>query len=838
MSKITAFRAWTFTLFCNTLPLHADLGGAPTSLKPPLPTLGPTLNAGPALPAIRGIRQYHRAEIEPRVLAGRLKGFDAGPIRLDLGGSHRWDLELERTSIRSPGYMVRLLTSKGVETVAPVPDQSFRGHVRGKPGSKVRLSFQDGRVNGYIDPGEGPDGRVFMEPMDHFQAGMPSGSHAVYFEKDVIPEAGVTCGTASAPGGSQGSPVFPGASGFPGGIRTPAPTSPGSLIQDQEITAPRPLAKAAAEPCALAEIAVAVEYSMVKGLGTAAAVEKRINDIYNMVDGLYQDPLVNIHVRISEVFIEMEPKATWGSSVDINSYLNAMGPWMTGPNGFKKSFDVGTLWYYSIGGGTVGLAWVGVVCQNNRSNVIRYFTATSRSMMIDAAHELGHNFSANHISNENWIMNPSITGYNDKWDATTIGSIVNHKKSRSCLSACNVAPIANFTVQGPSACAETRTFTDLSLGDPTSWLWEFGDGTSSREKSPVHTYQTPGKYAARLSASNAFGATDMTQGNIRVRDIPTPSAMGADGCPPSALTLEAQGTGTLRWYDTAAGGAVIAEGSTFTTPILSKAKTYYVEDGEADLPIGKLGPVSTAIGAGQNFIANGDRRLFFDVHRSATLISAKVRAGSAGPRMVEILDARDKRVAVKTVQVPAGESRVNLGFNLDPGQDYAIKVVGGGDSANLFRNSTGADYPYLSKDTLITITGSDATAADSVTQSGYYYFFYDWEIRETGCTSARVPVAAKFTCTSNLLDLAAAAFSADLRPVAPGRYRLEGMAPAQGNLEVTFRSLDGGLIARKSQSVSAGPLSLALDLEPASTRLMLVEIKLGKQTLRKILPNL
>lgn len=838
MSKNTAFRAWASALVFIALPIHADLGGLPPSLKPPLPTLGPTLNVGSALPAIRGLRQYHRAEIEPRSLAERLKGFDAGSFRLDLGGIHRWDLELERTSIRSPGYTVRLLTSKGVETVAPVPDQSFRGHVRGKPGSKVRLSFQDGRVNGFIDPGDGPEGRVFMEPMDHFQAGMPSGSHAVYFEKDVVAESGVTCGTASAPQGSPGAPMFPGGTGINGGIGAPAPTSPGSLIQDQEITAPRPLAKTAAEPCALAEIAVAVEYSMVKGLGTAAAVEKRINDIYNMVDGLYQDPLVNIHVRISEVFIEMEPKATWGSSVDINSYLTRMGSWMTGPDGFKKPFDVGSLWYYSIGGGTVGLAWVGVVCQSNRSNVIRYFTATSRSMMIDAAHELGHNFGANHNSNENWIMNPSITGYNDKWDATSIGSIVNHKKSRSCLSACNVAPIANFTVKGASACAETRTFTDLSLGDPTSWLWEFGDGTSSKEKSPVHTYLEPGKYSARLSASNAFGATDMTLGNIRVRNIPTPTARGADGCPPAALTLEAQGTGVLRWYDTANGGAVIAEGNTFTTPILTKARTYYVEDGEPDLPIGKVGPLSTAIGAGQNFTANGDRRLFFDVYRPATLISAKVSAGSAGPRMVEILDARDRRIAVKTVQIPAGESRVKLGFNLEPGQDYAIKVVGGGDSANLFRNSTGGAYPYYSKDTLITITGSDATAADSVTQSGYYYFFYDWEIRETGCTSARVPVAAKFTCTTNLDALAAGDFSADLRPIAPGRYRLEGMAPASGNLEVTFRSLDGALIARKSLAIQAGHISLSLDLESASTRLMLVELKFGNHNLRKILPSL
>lgn len=37
-------------------------------------------------------------------------------------------------------------------------------------------------------------------------------------------------------------------------------------------------------------------------------------------------------------------------------------------------------------------------------------------------------------------------------------------------------------------------FTDLSTGYPDSWLWNFGDGTTSNEQNPVHPFVTPGTY--------------------------------------------------------------------------------------------------------------------------------------------------------------------------------------------------------------------------------------------------------------------------------------------------------------------------------------------------------
>lgn len=60
-------------------------------------------------------------------------------------------------------------------------------------------------------------------------------------------------------------------------------------------------------------------------------------------------------------------------------------------------------------------------------------------------------------------------------------------------------------------------FTDTSTGIPESWSWTFGDGTTSAEKDPLHTYTRIGTYRVSLTVGNAFGAnTRINQGYINV----------------------------------------------------------------------------------------------------------------------------------------------------------------------------------------------------------------------------------------------------------------------------------------------------------------------------------
>jgi PKD repeat protein len=61
-------------------------------------------------------------------------------------------------------------------------------------------------------------------------------------------------------------------------------------------------------------------------------------------------------------------------------------------------------------------------------------------------------------------------------------------------------PVSNFSyTQIGASC----TFTDLSSGNPVSWLWRFGDGDSSLLQNPVHTYLADGNYKVTLDVSNS-----------------------------------------------------------------------------------------------------------------------------------------------------------------------------------------------------------------------------------------------------------------------------------------------------------------------------------------------
>ena len=67
------------------------------------------------------------------------------------------------------------------------------------------------------------------------------------------------------------------------------------------------------------------------------------------------------------------------------------------------------------------------------------------------------------------------------------------------------APEAAFDHEGPEA---SLAFTDRSLYGPSSWTWDFGDGSSPSDlQNPTHTWQQPGFYTVTLTAANAHGAS-------------------------------------------------------------------------------------------------------------------------------------------------------------------------------------------------------------------------------------------------------------------------------------------------------------------------------------------
>ena len=73
-----------------------------------------------------------------------------------------------------------------------------------------------------------------------------------------------------------------------------------------------------------------------------------------------------------------------------------------------------------------------------------------------------------------------------------------------------------------------------------------------------------------------------------------------------------------------------------------------------------------------------------------------------------------------TLNVIAGQQRIDLNFDVPIGTDLQLGVASGALQNNgLYRNSSGASYPYDVASAL-TITASSASSAPL----GYYYFYY------------------------------------------------------------------------------------------------------------------
>ena len=411
---------------------------------------------------------------------------------------------------------------------------------------------------------------------------------------------------------------------------------------------------------------------------------------------------------------------------DPDTYLGTY--WYTGAadnGGVHTNSGVSNYWFYllSAGGtGTNDIASSYTVNSIGMASAAKiafraltvYYTpstnyANARILSIQAAKDLFGTCSNEVIQTTNaWYA----VGVGAAYSAAAINPNFNASNTNYCTLPANVS-FNNTTANG------------------LSYVWNFGDNTTSTATNVVHTYTANGTYTVQLTATGCVSntATIVQPSYIIINAPALPTATGAAVCQGGSLLLSAAGGTLLNWYASPALTTVINTGNSYNTPTLSSNTTYYVVNTITNTPAS--GGILSNIGGG--FLANPAQYLIFNVTQNSELISAVVYAQNTGNRVFELRNSSNTVLNSTTVNLAVGANTINLNYNLTVGTNYRLGL-NGSSLADLYRSNTGVSYPY-SIASCVTLTNSSAG-------TGAYYWFYNLKVKKADCVSPAVAVTA------------------------------------------------------------------------------------------------
>jgi hypothetical protein len=168
--------------------------------------------------------------------------------------------------------------------------------------------------------------------------------------------------------------------------------------------------------------------------------------------------------------------------------------------------------------------------------------------------------------------------------------------------------------------------------------------------------------------------------------------------------------GRVRWYSAATGGVLLGQGPTLAFNVANEPRTVYAQLS----PSREVGRAIDAPGNPQ--LSAAAQGLVFDALVPLRIKSVKVYAEQAGNRLISLVN-ENGGATNRVVAVPAGESRIDLDFNIQPGRGQRLELRGGLD----LRFTVGpSGYPYRIPNVL-----SITRSTGSILQ---YFYFYEWEI--------------------------------------------------------------------------------------------------------------
>jgi hypothetical protein len=489
----------------TALSSHAETKGASVASTNPVPRKGAAAPKGGTQFSIRKVEQAAQTGVDFAPVIPGMTAYTSAAIAVPTGIPEEVEIQIPfegrletvrlfRTSMRSAGFKVLVDHGGGalVEEAAP-PHRTSRGSVL-SDGTPVAASIVDGKLTAMITA----DGDIiWVQPSSDFFAGRPANEHVVYRRSDLAPMDG-RCGIDDAglalPDWMNGIPNDPAESngsvsggGFPGmplgGGESGAGEGDGGV--------------AGASPF-LTKIAFDADFEFYQRNGSnVAATVNDIETVMNNVTFVY-DRDVNISYEYTTIVVRATSADPYTTSVMTNLLCEFRTKWNTTPEN-EISRDVAQLFTgKTIQGSVIGLAWLGVVCNQNGNDCsgfgnLAYSSVESRFTTIAdfrttlSAHELGHNWNAQHCDATNPcnIMCSAVnscqgsTGTNLRFSTSEQNQIVAYRNSVTC----------DVALPAPIALPFSETFEALSV-NTNNWIFNKGGSLSTaalNEPSPTRS---------------------------------------------------------------------------------------------------------------------------------------------------------------------------------------------------------------------------------------------------------------------------------------------------------------------------------------------------------------
>ncbi len=308
-------------------------------------------------------------------------------------------LELEPHSVRAGEYELLVREPRGLLPVEATAPKTVRGRIVGDTQSAVAGALLPSGLHARIVRSTGEE--LWIEPLWGRIDGATRSQHVLYHTSDVLVPPN-SCGTDTLAGATSTS-----AEGF----AIPNGAQPGVRF---------------------AEIACDTDHEFFTQLGSVTAAQDRIELVLNVMNLQFERD-VDITHEVTTIVVQTSPNQPYNSTDSTLLLEEFRDHWNASHALIRR--DVAQLFTgKDLDGSIIGSAWPGTLCGPQGYSVVQSNFSPVLSLVTDlSAHELGHNWGADHCSCPTNTMNPFITGTNKFHPLQTVPDITQHRDAAACL---------------------------------------------------------------------------------------------------------------------------------------------------------------------------------------------------------------------------------------------------------------------------------------------------------------------------------------------------------------------------------------------------------------------